>query len=211
MRPHEPLRKRVWPIDLRVLVLDVRRCRSRRPPRRERSAAPAHALRRLEGACGGGPLGLADDGFCVVAMRNATVYGASPRLRLDIVLNNLVGWATTSGSIRLLSDGQSWRPLMHVRDLARVTNLFLEAPAAVVGNQAFNVGSNEQNYVVRELASVVSEISGCDVHFAEARPPILVPIEWTSPNSRARFPNSPSTGMRVEAPASSLTPIGRSA
>jgi len=114
---------------------------------------------------------LGDESFCVVSMRNATVYGTSPRLRLDVVLNNLAGWATTTGSIRLLSDGQSWRPLVHVRDLARVTDLFLEAPAAVVGNQAFNVGSSEQNYVVRELASVVSEISGCDVHFADGASP----------------------------------------
>ena len=96
---------------------------------------------------------LGDDDFSVVSMRNATVYGASPRLRLDVVLNNLVAWAVTSGSIKLMSDGRSWRPLVHVKDLARVTNLLLGAPAREVANQAFNVGSSEQNYVVRDLAS----------------------------------------------------------
>ena len=75
-------------------------------------------------------------------MRNATVYGASPRLRLDIVLNNLAGWAHTTGRIRLLSDGRSWRPLIHVRDLSRVALVMLEAPDELVRGEAFNVGSD---------------------------------------------------------------------
>ena len=99
-------------VRLRFVVLDVRRVGRGRPARRERAAPPADGLRRVEGAGGGGP-GRARriDEFVVVSMRNATVYGASPRLRLDIVLNNLAGWAHTTGRIRLLSDGRSWRPL----------------------------------------------------------------------------------------------------
>ncbi len=111
--------------------------------------------------------GLADDDFAVVSMRNATVYGVSPRLRLDIVLNNLAGWAVSEGSIRLLSDGSAWRPLVHVRDLARVTELLLAAPASVASGQAFNVGSNEQNYLIRDLAELLAEITGCAVSVAD--------------------------------------------
>ena len=84
---------------------------------------------------------LGGDGFAIVSMRNATVYGVSPRLRLDIVLNNLAGWAHTTGGIRLLCDGTPWRPLVHVRDLSRVALAMLEAPDELVHGEAFNVGS----------------------------------------------------------------------
>ena len=114
---------------------------------------------------------LADENFVPVSMRNATVYGMSPRLRLDIVLNNLAGWAHTTGAIRLLSDGSSWRPLLHVRDLSKVAVVMLEAPADVVRGQAYNVGSNEQNYVVRELAEILAEVTGCGVEFADDASP----------------------------------------
>ena len=111
---------------------------------------------------------LAGDGFSPVAMRNATVYGASPRLRLDIVLNNLVAWAHTTGAIRLQSDGMSWRPLVHVRDVARAALALLDAPAELVTGEAFNIGSAEQNYRIRELAEIVHErLPGCEVTFAE--------------------------------------------
>lgn len=111
---------------------------------------------------------LAADGFSPVSMRNATVYGASPRLRLDIVLNNLVAWAHTTGAIRLQSDGTSWRPLVHVRDVAQATVALLEAPAEVVSGQAFNIGSAEQNYRIRELADIVhARLADCEVTFAE--------------------------------------------
>ena len=114
---------------------------------------------------------LGDGDFVVVSMRNATVYGASPRLRLDIVLNNLAGWAHTTGRIRLLSDGRSWRPLIHVRDLSRVALVMLEAPDELVGGQAFNVGSEVQNYLVRDLAAVLADVTGCDIELAaEASP-----------------------------------------
>jgi nucleoside-diphosphate-sugar epimerase len=106
------------------------------------------------------------DGFSTVAMRNATVYGVSPRLRLDIVLNNLAAWGHVTGRIRLLSDGMSWRPLLHVQDLAKVAVEIVEAPTELVGGKAFNVGSAEQNYLVRDLATMLSEITGCEVEFA---------------------------------------------
>lgn len=114
---------------------------------------------------------LIDADFVVVSMRNATVYGVSPRLRLDIVLNNLAGWAHTTGRIRLLSDGMSWRPLIHVRDLSRVALAMLEAPDDVVRGEAFNVGSAEQNYLIRELAEVLADVTGCEIEFASDASP----------------------------------------
>jgi nucleoside-diphosphate-sugar epimerase len=111
---------------------------------------------------------LAGDDFVPVSMRNATVYGVSPRLRLDIVLNNLVAWAHTTGAIRLQSDGSSWRPLIHVRDVARAALALLEAPDDVVRGEAFNVGSEAQNYRIRELAEIVHDrLPQCEVTFAE--------------------------------------------
>jgi nucleoside-diphosphate-sugar epimerase len=114
---------------------------------------------------------LADRDFVPVSMRNATVYGVSPRLRLDIVLNNLAGWAHTTGRIRLLSDGRSWRPLVHVRDLSRVALAMLEAPDDRVRGEAFNVGSNDQNYLVRDLAEVLADVTGCEIEFASDASP----------------------------------------
>lgn len=110
---------------------------------------------------------LADDGFSPVSMRNATAYGVSARLRLDIVLNNLVAWAHTTGAIRLASDGMSWRPLVHVEDIARATAALLDAPADEVAGEAFNIGSAQQNYRIRELAEVVRRrLPDCELTFA---------------------------------------------
>jgi nucleoside-diphosphate-sugar epimerase len=111
---------------------------------------------------------LAGDGFAPVSMRNSTAYGVSPRLRLDIVLNNLVAWAHTTGAIRLQSDGTAWRPLVHIRDIARATIALLDAPAAVVAGEAFNIGTDEQNYRIRELAEIVKRrLPQCEITFAE--------------------------------------------
>jgi nucleoside-diphosphate-sugar epimerase len=111
---------------------------------------------------------LAGDGFSPVAMRNATVYGVSPRLRLDVVLNNLVAWAHTTGAIRLQSDGSAWRPLVHVRDVARATNALLDAPLELVHAEALNIGSDAQNYTIRALAETVhARMPECEVEFAE--------------------------------------------
>ena len=110
---------------------------------------------------------LASDGFSPVFMRNATAYGFSPRLRADIVLNNLVGWAWTTGKIRILSDGSPWRPLVHIEDISRCAGAILAAPRDAIHNQAFNVGTEQENYQVRELASIVCEtVPGSAVEYA---------------------------------------------
>lgn len=117
-------------------------------------------------------LDLADSSFVPISMRNATAYGASPRLRLDIVLNNLVAWAHTTGEIRLLSDGMSWRPLVHIRDIAKVTAALLEADPVVVSGEAFNVGTSEQNYRIRDLAETVQRrLPHCRVTLADGASP----------------------------------------
>jgi len=99
---------------------------------------------------------LADDSFTPTCMRNATAYGASPRMRFDIVLNQFAGFAWTTGRIVMNSDGSPWRPLVHVRDIADAFAAVLEAPAAVVHAQVFNVGSNQENYRVREIAELTA-------------------------------------------------------
>jgi len=105
--------------------------------------------------------------FAPVSMRNATVFGASPRLRLDIVLNNLAASAHTTGRITLLSDGMAWRPLIHVRDVAKAALALLEAPEDGIRGEAYNVGTDGQNYLVRDLAAILADVTGCDVEIAE--------------------------------------------
>ena len=110
---------------------------------------------------------LADENFSPVFMRNATAYGMSARLRADIVLNNLVCWAYTTGKIHISSDGTPWRPLVHVRDIARTFAAALTAPRDTIHNQAFNVGANGENYQIRDLADIVREtVPGCTVDYA---------------------------------------------
>lgn len=100
---------------------------------------------------------LADDRFSPTFLRNATAYGVSPRLRFDLVLNNLVAWAYTTGQIYLKSDGSAWRPLVHIEDIARAFIAVLNAPRDVVHGQAFNVGRNSDNYRIRDLADIVQQ------------------------------------------------------
>jgi nucleoside-diphosphate-sugar epimerase len=114
-----------------------------------------------------GIFALATSDFAPVSMRNATVFGVSPRLRLDIVLNNLAAFAVTTGRITLLSDGTAWRPLVHVRDVAKAVGTLLDAPANVIRCEAFNIGTDEQNYRVRELAEILAGVTGCEVEIAE--------------------------------------------
>lgn len=114
---------------------------------------------------------LADDTFSPSYLRNATAYGSSPRLRADIVVNNLTGTAFTRGEVRLQSDGSPWRPLVHVEDIARAFLAVLEAPADVVHDQAFNVGRDEDVVQVRTIAEQVSEITGAPVSFAAGAGP----------------------------------------
>jgi nucleoside-diphosphate-sugar epimerase len=110
---------------------------------------------------------LANDDFSPTFMRNATAYGASPRLRLDIVLNDLVASALTTGSVLIKSDGTPWRPIVHIRDIIAAAIAALEAPQGAIHNETFNVGRQEENYRVRELASIVAEtVPGCHVDYA---------------------------------------------
>jgi len=111
---------------------------------------------------------MSSDAFSPVSLRFATAYGVSPRLRLDIVLNNLVGWALTTGAVRLQSDGTAWRPLIHVEDMAGAIAAALAAPRDRIHGQAFNAGASDANYIVRDLALMVAEAVGeVEVEFAE--------------------------------------------
>ncbi|MEM1057212.1 MAG: SDR family oxidoreductase [Bacteroidota bacterium] len=115
---------------------------------------------------------LETDTFAPVFMRNATVYGASPRLRFDLVVNNLTAWAVATGEVRMKSDGSPWRPLVHVRDVCSAFAAALEAPHEVVSGQAFNVGASEENYRIREVAEIVGEeVEGTEVTFASGASP----------------------------------------
>ncbi|MBI4333150.1 MAG: SDR family oxidoreductase [Chloroflexi bacterium] len=109
---------------------------------------------------------MADKDFSPVFLRAATAYGIAPMLRCDLVVNNLVGWAVTTGKIRIMSDGTPWRPTVHVEDLGRAYIAALESPIEVVHNQAFNVGQNRENYRIRDMADVVKRIvPGCEVEY----------------------------------------------
>ncbi len=101
---------------------------------------------------------LATDDFSPVFLRNSTAYGVSPRLRFDLVINNLVAHALTTGLVLMKSDGTPWRPVVHIEDISRAFVAALEAPQEVIHNQAFNVGANEENYQVRDLAEIVAEV-----------------------------------------------------
>lgn len=118
---------------------------------------------------------LADDNFHPVYLRNATAYGVSPRLRFDLVLNNLVAWAYTTGKVFLKSDGQSWRPIVHIEDISRAFTALLHAPVELIHNKAYNVARNEDNYRIKDIANIVADVvPGSYVelskdHFPDAR------------------------------------------
>jgi nucleoside-diphosphate-sugar epimerase len=117
---------------------------------------------------------LADDSFSPTYLRNATAYGASPRLRLDIVVNNLTAIALTTGKVRLESDGSPWRPLVHIEDISRAFLAALEAPREVVHNEAFNVGRPQDNVQIRDIAELVRDaVAGSEVTFAANAGPDL--------------------------------------
>jgi nucleoside-diphosphate-sugar epimerase len=102
-------------------------------------------------------LPLSDENYCVTFLRNSTAYGVSPKLRTDLVVNNLTGWALTQGIIKIMSDGTPWRPIVHAEDIARAFVAMIEAPKKVINRQAFNVGKNSENYRVIEIAELVKK------------------------------------------------------
>ena len=115
---------------------------------------------------------LADDTFSPTYLRNATAYGVSPRLRVDIVVNNLVGYAVTTGEVLIQSDGTPWRPLVHIEDISRAFLTVLQAPRELVHNEAFNVGASSENYRIREIAEIIEKVvPGARATFAEGGGP----------------------------------------
>jgi nucleoside-diphosphate-sugar epimerase len=117
---------------------------------------------------------LADADFSPIFLRNATAYGVSPRLRGDLVVNNLVGYAVATGAVLIKSDGTPWRPLVHIRDISNAFLAILHAPRERVHNEAFNIGLTSENYQIRDVASMVEEIvPNCRVAYAEGAGPDL--------------------------------------
>ena len=110
---------------------------------------------------------MADENFSPIFIRASTAYGHSPRIRFDLVTNNLTAWAFTTGSVHLKSDGTPWRPIVHVEDISRAYIAALHAPRELIHNEAFNIGTTTENYQIREIAELVKEIvPGCEIGFA---------------------------------------------
>jgi nucleoside-diphosphate-sugar epimerase len=117
---------------------------------------------------------LADDRFSPTYLRNATAYGASPRLRGDLVVNNLTGFASTTGEVFMKSDGTPWRPLVHVEDISRAILATLRAPRELIHDEPFNVGATEENYQIRDVARIVEEVvEGSVIRLADTAGPDL--------------------------------------
>ncbi len=117
---------------------------------------------------------MADDSFSPTFLRSATAYGVSPRLRFDLVLNNLVAWAITTGKVHIKSDGTPWRPIVHIEDISRAFLAVLHAPRELIHNESFNVGRTQENYRISEIADIVKEtVPGCEIEYAEDAGPDL--------------------------------------
>ena len=148
---------------------------------------------------------MADDEFSPTFLRNATAYGASPRMRFDLVLNNLAGLAWTTREIRMESDGTPWRPLVHLLDIAKAVACVLEAPRARVHDQVLNVGDPEGNYQICDIAEIVSRIfPSCEVTVA-GRGPDARSYRVSFAKIREVLPELASSGMPSSARSSSST------
>ena len=135
---------------------------------------------------------LASDGFSPTFMRNSTAYGVSPRIRFDVVLNNLSAWAYTTGKVQMKSDGTPWRPIVHIEDISRAVLAVLDAPREKIHNQAFNIGINSENYQIKELAEFVKEtIPDCEISFADDAGPDLRNYRVNFDKYTNAFPNFP--------------------
>ena len=142
---------------------------------------------------------LADESFSPMYLRNATAYGVSRRLRADIVVNNLVGHAFTTGKVLLQSDGTPWRPLVHIRDIINAFLAGLTAPLDAIHNQAFNIGRNSENFRIREVANMVAEVvPNCEVAFAPGASPDTRNYRVDFQKAETRLPGySPTWTLRM--------------
>ena len=153
---------------------------------------------------------LADEHFSPTYMRNATAYGVSPRLRLDIVLNDLVAAAYTTGRVYIKSDGTPWRPIVHIRDIIAAVVAVLEAPRDAIHNETFNVGRTDENYRIRELADIVAEtVPGCQVEYAPGGGPDKRCYRINCDKIHRVCQTSARSGPLAKAPRNSTTPIAR--
>lgn len=135
---------------------------------------------------------MADDDFSPTFMRNATAFGVSPRLRFDLVLNNLVAWAVTQGTVHMKSDGMAWRPLVHIEDISRAMAAVLEAPRQTIHNEVFNVGRSADNYLIRDLAEIVrSTVPNSRIEFAEGNGTDARTYRVNCDKYEQTFPNVP--------------------
>ncbi|MBX2857608.1 MAG: SDR family oxidoreductase [Cellvibrionaceae bacterium] len=133
---------------------------------------------------------MATDSFSPVFLRNATAYGFSPRIRFDLVINNLTAWALTTGKILMKSDGTPWRPLVHIEDISQAVICALQAEQEVIHNLAVNVGDNNENYQMRDLAKFVKEVVGnCDIDYADDAGPDLRCYRASFDKIHQVFPN----------------------
>lgn len=108
----------------------------------------------------------ADKAFSPVFLRNATVYGVSPMLRVDLVVNNLVSWAYTTQKIKIMSDGTPWRPLIHINDLCKAFIAVLKAPQGLIHNETFNIGRNSENYQIKDIADTIKHVMPeCEIEY----------------------------------------------
>ena len=135
---------------------------------------------------------LADRTFSPTFLRNATAYGASPRIRFDVVINNLIAWAYTTGSIFLKSDGTPWRPVVHVEDISRAFVAIMSSPLEKVHNQAFNIGLSSHNYRISELADIVEKtVPNCTITYAAGAEPDKRCYRVSCDKYSATFPDHP--------------------